>query len=74
MAIPPTCGSFFDRISAISLAGVIGYPAKNLHPAVNAASAQASLPCQKCVFAFGGFFNDVLLCFLEVIEKLVDLT
>jgi hypothetical protein len=74
MAIPPTCGSLFERYSAISLAGVIGYPAKNRHPAASAASAHASLPCQKYVLASGNFFNDILLCSLEVIEKLVDLT
>jgi hypothetical protein len=47
MAIPPAIGNFFAKYSAISLAGVIGYPAKNLHPATIAASAHASFPCQK---------------------------
>ena len=50
MAIPPVWGSLFARCSAISVAGVIGYPAKNLHPAAMAASAQAWFPCQKRVF------------------------
>ena len=50
MAIPPVCGSLFARCSAISVAGVIGYPAKNLHPAVMAASAHAWFPCIKYVF------------------------
>jgi hypothetical protein len=74
MAIPPTCGSFFERYSAISLAGVIGYPAKNRHPVASAASAHASLPCQKYVFASGNFFNEVLLYSLGLTEKLGDLT
>jgi hypothetical protein len=74
MAIPPTCGSLFERCSAISLAGVIGYPAKNRHPAASAASAHASLPCQKYAFSSGNFFNEIPLCSLEHIEKLGDLT
>jgi hypothetical protein len=74
MAIPPICGSLFERCSASSLAGVIGYPAKNRHPAAKDASAQASFPCQKCVFASGDFLKRAFLCSLEVIEKLVDLT
>jgi len=49
MAMPLCWGSLLARCSAISVAGVIGYPAKNLHPAVMAASAQASFPCQKYV-------------------------
>jgi len=74
MVIPPTCGSLFERYSAISLAGVIGYPAKNRHPVARAASAHASFPCQKYVFASGNFFNEVLLYSLGLIEKLGDLT
>jgi hypothetical protein len=50
MAMPSSWGSLRAKCSAISLAGVIGYPAKNLHPAVMAASAHASFPCQKWVF------------------------
>jgi hypothetical protein len=57
MAIPLTCGSILDKCSAISLAGVIGYPAKKRHPTAIAASAHASFPCQKYVFASGNFFN-----------------
>jgi hypothetical protein len=55
MAMPPTCGKRLAKFSAISLAGVMGYPAKKRHPANIAASAQASLPCQKytpCLTAF----------------------
>jgi len=59
MAIPPVCGSLFARCSAISVAGVIGYPAKNLHPAVMAASAHAWFPCMK--YVFGGICL-VMLC------------
>jgi hypothetical protein len=61
MASPPIFGSFFARCSAISLAGVIGYPAKNRHPATIAASAHASFPCQKRVFLSGLFFKALLL-------------
>jgi hypothetical protein len=61
MAIPSTFGSFFAKCSAISLAGVIGYPAKNRHPATIAASAHASFPCQKRVFLSGFFFKALLL-------------
>jgi len=46
-------GSFFESTSAISEEGVIGYPAKKLHPAANAASAQAILPCIIFIFLFG---------------------
>ena len=51
MAMPSSWGSLSARCSAISLAGVMGYPAKNLHPAVMAAYAQAWFPCQKWIFA-----------------------
>jgi len=50
MAMPPTWGNLSARFSAISLEGVIGYPAKNLHPAVIAASAHAWFPCQKWIW------------------------
>lgn len=49
MAIPCVCGSLLAKCSAISVAGVIGYPAKNLHPAAMAASAHAWFPCMKYV-------------------------
>lgn len=39
--LPFISGSLLAMISAISDAGVIGYPAKNLHPAASAPSAQA---------------------------------
>ena len=48
MLMPPSLGRRSDIRSAISLAGVIGYPAKNRHPAAIAPSTQATLPCQKC--------------------------
>jgi hypothetical protein len=47
MNMPLTLGKRAAICSAISLAGDIGYPAKKRHPAVIAASAHASLPCQK---------------------------
>jgi hypothetical protein len=65
MAIPPTCGSLFDRCSAISLDGVIGYPAKNRQPAAIAPSAHASFPCQKCAFGVKGLFNQIPLWFFS---------
>ncbi len=54
--IPPTCGRCTAKCSAISLAGVIGYPAKNRHPARIAANADASFPCIKCIPG-GGWLN-----------------
>jgi len=39
--VPSIFGSRLDMISAISDAGVIGYPAKNLQPAAIAPSAHA---------------------------------
>jgi len=44
--VPSNFGSLAAMISAISEAGVMGYPAKNLQPAASAPSAQASFPCQ----------------------------
>jgi len=64
MAMPPILGSFRARCSAISVAGVMGYPAKNLHPAVMAASAQAWFPCQKWIlvkFCLAPFVSCYLL-------------
>src|SRR5512141_871286 len=56
MKVPSTWGSRTESCSAISEAGVIGYPAKNRHPAAMAPSAQASFPCIS--FALGsGFFT-----------------
>jgi hypothetical protein len=66
MAIPPAFGSIFDNSSAISLEGVIGYPAKNRHPAANAASAHASFPCQKKVSLSGFFLNSGFLSGFQV--------
>jgi hypothetical protein len=36
MYAPPTLGINWDMISAVSVAGVIGYPPKKVHPANNA--------------------------------------
>jgi len=55
MNIPPICGSRSEKCSVISFAGDIGYPAKNWHPAIIAASTHASFPCQKYVFVFVAF-------------------
>jgi hypothetical protein len=41
---PPTSGIRIDIHSAISVAGVMGYPPKYLHPALSAPSAQAISP------------------------------
>jgi hypothetical protein len=41
---PPASAILEDKYSMISVCGVIGYPAKNLHPALTAASANATLP------------------------------
>jgi hypothetical protein len=46
--IPPTSGILADIASAISVAGVIGYPAKKRHPLAMAPSAQATSPLKKC--------------------------
>jgi hypothetical protein len=43
---------------------VIGYPAKNLHPAVKAASAQALFPCQK--YVPGGIGSGIKVPFFRV--------
>jgi hypothetical protein len=56
-AMPPFLGSCRDMCSASSLAGVIGYPAKKRQPAVMAASAHASFPCQKRVCVWFDFFS-----------------
>jgi len=47
MKKPPTCGSLKDILSVISDAGVIGYPPKNLQPAIIAPSVIAKFPCAK---------------------------
>src|SRR3990170_2627326 len=44
MNLPPLRGRFLAKYSAISVEGVIGYPAKKLAPATKAPSAQASFP------------------------------
>jgi hypothetical protein len=49
MKIPSNRGKCSDSSSGISLDGDIGYPAKNLQPAINAASTHASFPDQKHV-------------------------
>jgi hypothetical protein len=49
MKMPPTFGRRAAIYSEISFAGDMGYPAKNRHPAIIAASTQASFPCQKSV-------------------------
>jgi hypothetical protein len=58
MNMPLAFGKSVAMCSAISLAGDIGYPAKKRHPAIIAASAHASLPCQKrlsCLAIFIAF-------------------
>jgi hypothetical protein len=55
MNMPPTWGSRSEMCSVISFAGDIGYPAKNRHPAIIAASTQASFPCQKSVLEDNDF-------------------
>jgi hypothetical protein len=45
MKQPLRFGSFAAMCSATSVEGVIGYPAKKLHPAASAPSAQATFPC-----------------------------
>jgi len=52
---PPTAGSLYDITSLISVAGVIGYPAKNRQPAASAPSTMASLPCRRS-WRPGGLF------------------
>ena len=52
--LPPTSGSLLAKYSGISFCGVIGYPAKNLQPALTAASAIASQP----------FINTLAIIFL----------
>src|SRR3990170_2180239 len=42
---PPTRGRLRASNSAISVDGVIGYPAKKRHPAARAPNPQASFPC-----------------------------
>jgi hypothetical protein len=46
--MPSTSGILSDIASAISVAGVMGYPAKNRHPLAMAPSAQATSPLKKC--------------------------
>jgi hypothetical protein len=47
---PPTLGNSRAIYSAISVEGVIGYPAKNLTPAAIAPAPQASLPNIKALW------------------------
>jgi hypothetical protein len=47
MYVPPILGMFEAMYSATSVAGVIGYPAKNLHPAYNPPAPQAWSPYMK---------------------------
>jgi hypothetical protein len=49
MNMPPISGNLLEMCSATSLAGVIGYPAKNRQPAAIAPSATATSPYQKCL-------------------------
>jgi hypothetical protein len=67
MNIPSTSGRRSESCSGISFAGEMGYPAKNLHPAIMAASTHASFPDQKCVFA--SFFFIFLPHFLFVHKR-----
>jgi hypothetical protein len=46
--MPPISGRRLDILSATSVAGVMGYPAKKVHPAAKAPSALASSPFKKC--------------------------
>src|SRR4030042_6615781 len=46
---PFALGSSLLMYSVISLAGVMGYPAKRRHPARSAPSAQAMLPNTRCL-------------------------
>ncbi len=48
MNVPPTSGSRPEICSAISVAGVMGYPPKKRQPAASAPSAQATSPVMKC--------------------------
>ncbi len=51
MKTPPALGSCQDICSMISVAGVIGYPAKKRQPARSAPLTQASFPCKRiCSF------------------------
>jgi hypothetical protein len=45
--IPPTGGRSLSRVFKIVVAGVMGYPAKNRHPAVSAPQPIASLPAKR---------------------------
>jgi len=65
--MPPTSGNLLEMCSAISLAGVIGYPAKNRQPAAIAPSAIAMFPYQKCLPVKTVFSVDFppLMCFLS---------
>ncbi len=57
--VPPTSGSLTERCSAISVAGVMGYPPKKRHPAARAPSAHATSPVIKYspVFIAGFIFG-----------------
>jgi hypothetical protein len=49
MQIPPAGGRSFNMVLKMVVAGVMGYPAKKLHPAITAALAIASFPSIKDV-------------------------
>jgi hypothetical protein len=55
MKTPSTAGSLYDITSLISVAGVMGYPAKKRQPAASAPSTMASLPCKRS-WRPGGLF------------------
>src|SRR3989337_518651 len=57
MNLPPLRGRFLAKYSAISVEGVIGYPAKKLAPATKAPSAQASFPWRILAFLFCSILN-----------------
>jgi hypothetical protein len=52
---PPAAGILRDMYSGISFWGVMGYPAKNRHPARIAASATASFPFRNCLSMIPSF-------------------
>jgi hypothetical protein len=58
---PPVSGILWARRFAISLAGVMGYPEKNPHPAAMAPSAQAQFPIAKWVPAMPFFSLSIFL-------------
>jgi len=60
MKTPPTSGIKSAAVSAISLAGVIGYPKNALQPAKIAPLTTASFPFISCL----GILQNFLFCFL----------